>query len=597
MATFVRSVIMTLMALALALPASAFARPQRPARPGGVHATYITRTGVSLTWQRMRTHRVRHVAVLVNGKRVALLGRRSHRVTLRKLRCSRRYAVTVQGRAGHGRRARPLRRVVETARCRPPAPPAALRTTTRKRRRVTFAWRRPRSHSVKRVVVFADGRRIARLPRKRHRFTLTGLACGQRYHVRLEARARGDRHSRRARFMVRTAACRPHSRPPAPPAPSRLRATRVTRTSVLVQWRRLRSPEVKRVAVFLGHRRVAVLPRLHHRFRVAGLRCARRYRLSAESHGRRGHTSRRTHLAIRTVRCAAGLPGRRPDPPPAPSPSSAVPCGVSAAAPATYDHVIWILFENKTYGQVMGNPSAPYMSQVAARCATVANWADAGGQYPSLPSYLALTSGDNQQVTDDSSPGALPAITADNIFRQVRARGLSERSYQEDMPGNCAQASGGRYAVRHNPAAYYQGADDRAACLRDDVPMGSATGGAFRSDLANGTLPSFAFVTPNLCNDMHDCSVATGDAWLSRWLPAILDSPAYRGGRTAVFVIWDEDTPIPNFEIAPSVKPGTVVQGSYSHYSLLRATEEMLGLPVTLGQAATAPSLRGPLGL
>jgi phospholipase C len=270
---------------------------------------------------------------------------------------------------------------------------------------------------------------------------------------------------------------------------------------------------------------------------------------------------------------------------------------VRAGAPATYDHVIWILFENKRYGSVIGNASAPYMSGVASQCASVANWADAGSEYPSLPSYLALTSGSNQQVTDDSGPGGLPAITADNIFRQVRARGLSERSYQEDMPGNCATSSSGDYAVRHNPAAYYRGADDRSACLADDVPMGTTSGGAFLDDLQNGTLPSFAVVTPNLCNDMHDCSVATGDRWLGQWLPRILDSSAYREGRTAVFVAWDEDTPIPNIEIAPSVTPGTVLQGSYSHYSLLRATEEMLGISEYLGDAATSPSLRGPLGL
>jgi hypothetical protein len=282
--------------------------------------------------------------------------------------------------------------------------------------------------------------------------------------------------------------------------------------------------------------------------------------------------------------------------PTAPGPSAGTPCGVKSTAPATYDHVLWILFENKTYGSVIGNANAPYISKLASRCASVANWADAGSQYPSLPSYLALTSGDTQRVSNDSAPANLPPITADNLFRQVRARGGKARSYEEDMPANCTLVNSGSYAVRHNPAAYYQGANDRTACASDDVPMGTTTSGAFSTDLANGTLPAFAFITPNACNDMHDCPVATGDAWLGQWLPKILDSSTYRAGRTAVFVVWDEDTPVPNVEVAPSVKPGTVLQGSYSHYSLLRTTEEMLGIPTYLLEAAGAPSLRSALG-
>jgi hypothetical protein len=75
----------------------------------------------------------------------------------------------------------------------------------------------------------------------------------------------------------------------------------------------------------------------------------------------------------------------------------------------------------------------------------------------------------------------------------------------------------------------------------------------------------------------------------------ILNSQSYRAGRTAIFLVFDEDTPIPNFVVAPSVVPGTVIQGSYSHYSLLRTTEEMLGISPKLLNAGTALSLRSPL--
>jgi hypothetical protein len=297
--------------------------------------------------------------------------------------------------------------------------------------------------------------------------------------------------------------------------------------------------------------------------------------------------TRRPQLVITT--------GSTPPPPPPPPPGS--PCGTAATAPATYDHVIWIIFENKKYSQVIGSTSAPYMTQMAQKCASLTNWSDAGSAFPSLPNYIALTSGSNQGVTTDNSPGSLPTITADNLFRQVRARGLTEKSYQEDMPSNCRLTDSGLYTVRHNPEAYYQGSGDRTACAANNVPLGTTTSGNLFNALTNNTLPSFSLITPNLCNDTHDCSITTGDTWLSKWLPVILASQAYTAGRTAVVVLYDEDTPIPNFVVAPSVIPGTVVTGAYSHYSLLRATEEMLGITNFLLNAATAPSLRQPLNL
>jgi phospholipase C len=151
--------------------------------------------------------------------------------------------------------------------------------------------------------------------------------------------------------------------------------------------------------------------------------------------------------------------------------------------------------------------------------------------------------------------------------------------------------------VKHNPAAYYMSEGDRAACQADDVPMGAAGGGAFIDDLSRGTLPAFSFVTPNLCNDTHDCSVATGDGWLADWMPRILASSAYRSGTTLVFVVWDEKTPMPFIVVAPSVRPGTVARNAVNHYALLRTSEEVLGITMFLGRAASAPSLRPALGI
>jgi hypothetical protein len=275
--------------------------------------------------------------------------------------------------------------------------------------------------------------------------------------------------------------------------------------------------------------------------------------------------------------------------PAAVAPAAAAPCGTSPHPPATYGHVVWIWMENHSYGSVIGSSHAPYQTQLARQCGTATHYATVGS--PSLPNYLGATAGTTFGIGDDNGPGS-HALTADNLFRQVRAAGGTERSYEESMPANCALSSGGEYAVKHNPAAYYQGGGDRSACQADDVPMTQLL-----ADLAAGRLPTFAFLTPNLCDDTHDCSVATGDAWLAGWVPKLLASAEYRAGSMAIVVVYDEYTPVPNAFIAPSVPPGTVVTVQVDHYALLRATEELLGLGAFLGRAAAAPDLRPLLHL
>ncbi|HEV7861514.1 MAG TPA: alkaline phosphatase family protein [Acidimicrobiia bacterium] len=280
-------------------------------------------------------------------------------------------------------------------------------------------------------------------------------------------------------------------------------------------------------------------------------------------------------------------PAVGPVPPPAP-------CGTKAAPPAVWQHVIWIWMENKQRDDVLGNPAAPYETGLAAACGTARQYSSVAR--PSLPNYLAATSGRTFGVTDDAPPAA-HNITADNLFRQVRARGLDARSYQEDMPGPCVLETTGLYAVKHNPAAYYRGGDDRAACRRDNLPLGSTVTGPFAQALDDDTLPAFSFITPNLCNDTHDCPVKRGDVWLSVWLRRILSSQAYLAGTTAVFVMWDEATIIPNIIISPTTRPGTAPTAPFDHYSALRTTEEMLGIPTHLGRAAQASSMRSAFKL
>jgi hypothetical protein len=261
--------------------------------------------------------------------------------------------------------------------------------------------------------------------------------------------------------------------------------------------------------------------------------------------------------------------------------SAAAPCAMTGA-PASYDHVVWVVFENRADSQIIGSSSAPYFNALASKCGLATNFY--AETHPSLPNYIAMTSGSTQGITDDADP-ASHQLNVPSIFSQLEPSGW--RSLQESMPSNCSRTSSGNYAPKHNPAAYFT----NISCGANDVPLSSVPDVSAR----------FTFVTPNLCHDMHDCSVSTGDAWLAGFLPKVLDSNEYRAGKTAVFVTFDEDdrsasNQITTIVIGPSVPTGARSGMRFDHYAMLRTTEELLGLGY-VGAAASAPSMRAAFGL
>jgi phosphatidylinositol-3-phosphatase len=254
-----------------------------------------------------------------------------------------------------------------------------------------------------------------------------------------------------------------------------------------------------------------------------------------------------------------------------------------------YSHVVWVVMENHSYSQIIGNlTGAPYINQLAQTFGSATNmYAES---HPSLPNYIAMTSGSTQGITDDSGPGSHPLDVA-NIFTE---NGVYGRSLEESMPSNCYRSDSGNYAVRHNPAVYYT---NYAECSTNDVPLGATP------DLS----ADFTFITPNLCHDMHSnsCSgsgdvIAQGNAWLSTFVPTLLATPEYVSGSTVIFLTWDEDSGssgnrIPTIVISPTtngVQSGT----TFDHYSMLRTTLEILGLPL-FGDAATATSMLSAFNL
>lgn len=267
-------------------------------------------------------------------------------------------------------------------------------------------------------------------------------------------------------------------------------------------------------------------------------------------------------------------------------------CTGRAGRPAVYGHVVVVVMENHDYGGVIGSTQAPFTTRLARACGLATAYQAV--THPSLPNYLALTSGATAGIASDCTACRSPLP---NVFSQAVRHGMTWRAYEEAMPGRCAHADAGRYVQRHNPPAYY--ARLRATCAGSDVPMGTLASGRLRNALLHNTLPAYAFVTPDMCHDTHDCPVSTGDAWLKSFFGLVARCGAYQAGKVAVFVVWDEGVAsnhVPAIVVSPYVRAGTRSARRFTHYSLLRTSETLLGLPY-LARARTAAGMRQALGV
>jgi phospholipase C len=259
--------------------------------------------------------------------------------------------------------------------------------------------------------------------------------------------------------------------------------------------------------------------------------------------------------------------------------------GAQSAAPTlpAFEHVVVVVLENKSRSDVLGNPSAPAFNAFARQGAVLSGYR--GVTHPSLPNYLALVSGSTHGIRTDCTDCT---VAGPSLADTLDAKGLSWKAYAEGLPQpGWAGASRGRYAKKHVPFLYFRRVLSSPARLRRVVPLTQLT-----RDRAAGRLPSFALVVPDLCHDMHDCSVATGDAWLKRFLPPLLKLPD-----TAVFVVFDEsdrlfDNRVPALALGTLVRPHSAVTGPSSHYALLRTIEDGFGL-LRLGQSARAAEITG----
>lgn len=277
------------------------------------------------------------------------------------------------------------------------------------------------------------------------------------------------------------------------------------------------------------------------------------------------------------------------------------------AALASIKTVFVIVMENHNWSDIKGSASAPYLNQLAAQGAHAENYVNVPGNHPSEPNYLWMTAGTNFGVTTDANPSTNHQSTHAHLAALLDKAHVTWKSYQEDITGTaCPLTAHGLFAPKHDPFLFY---DDEtgnrnpndASCIAHNRPYTELA-----DDLASGSVARFNFITPNLCDDMHNdtgCathdSIKNGDTWLASAVPQILASQAYQNGG-ALFITWDEsehgDFPIGMIALSPSAKPGYAANTKYTHSSFLRTLQEIFAVGPFLGDAAHATDLSDMFG-
>jgi acid phosphatase len=247
--------------------------------------------------------------------------------------------------------------------------------------------------------------------------------------------------------------------------------------------------------------------------------------------------------------------------------------------------VLTFVVENHSLKQMKA--SMPYVYGLARKYAYADHYRAI--THPSLPNYLAMASGGTQGVTDDGDPSQ-HSLGGQTVFDQALALGRTATVYADAMTEPCQLNSSGRYAVRHNPWAYF--ADVRAACLRNDVPVARLA-----ADTQAGKLPNAGMVIPDLVHDAHDAQLGTADAWLKSQIKMVRSGPDWKSGHLAIVVTADEDDYAGDNTVltvvASRYQVHKVVHRPLNHYSLTALYDAVLAAD-PLGEADAAPSMVRP---
>ena len=252
-----------------------------------------------------------------------------------------------------------------------------------------------------------------------------------------------------------------------------------------------------------------------------------------------------------------------------------------------FSHIAVIVFENKEFSTVIGSRKMPNFNRLAEEFTLLTQ--HYAIRHPSLPNYIAMIGGDTFGI-DHTCVDCF--IDAPSLPDLIESAGLTWKTYQEHMPAPCHKQDTLRYFQKHNPFIYFDNIRlDQERCDQSVVPLEELD-----ADLANSTLPNFIFITPDICNDAHDCGLEVADTWLQGWVDKLQANPEFAADGLIVLT-WDEGQGdhsccglatgggrIATVLISPLAKNGFKDDTPYTHYSLLKTISEAWGLPL-LGHA------------
>jgi phosphatidylinositol-3-phosphatase len=282
-------------------------------------------------------------------------------------------------------------------------------------------------------------------------------------------------------------------------------------------------------------------------------------------------------------------------------PATATPAAVAVGPPAggsATTRVVLVVEENHEFGQIIGSRRAPFLNQLAAHGTLLTRYYAI--THPSLPNYLAMLGGDTFGIRRNCRSCQ---VRAANLVDQLEAAGISWKAYYQGLPAPCSTVGrSGAYTRLVNPFVYFDDIRTSPTRCQRVVPMRE-----LGADLASGRLPRFVVIAPDLDHDMHDGTVATGDAYLRGLYRQLAASPAWRGD-TRLVVTFDEGVRgvrgqrgggrVATIVVGPKVPAGVRDATPYNHYALLRSVEARFGLPHA-GHAgdpgtATIPAIADP---